>query len=127
MFIKKITKSNKNSDKIYVSYRLVESYSTIKGSRHRTILNLGKLDIPKEKFKLLADNIENILSNQINFFENKNDKYINELAHHYAKLIKIQEKNANKELENYPQKAGPNGSLNELKRWKKLSRVQVGK
>jgi hypothetical protein len=99
MFIKKITKSNKNSDKIYVSYRLVESYSTIKGSRHRTILNLGKLDIPKGKFKLLADNIENILSNQINFFENKNDKYINELAHHYAKLIKIQEKNANKELE----------------------------
>ena len=99
MFIKKITKTNKNSDKIYISYRLVESYLTSKGPRHRTVINLGKLDIPKDKFKLLADSIENLLSNQINLFETNNDKYINKLAQHYAELIKLQNKNSNKELE----------------------------
>lgn len=68
MNIKKICKSNKNSDKIYTYYRLVESYRTPNGPRHRTILNLGKLDIPESKFKLLADRIEEIVTGQESLF-----------------------------------------------------------
>jgi hypothetical protein len=85
MFIKKINKSNKNSKKIYTYYRLIESYRTKNGPRHRTILNLGRLNIPRKEFKILADRIEEILTGQKSFFPKSS--HIETLAQHYANII----------------------------------------
>ena len=57
MFIKEIVKKNPTSDKTFISHRLMESVRTPRGPRHRKILNLGKLDIPKEDWKTLANRI----------------------------------------------------------------------
>jgi transposase len=85
MFIKEIEKRNKNYEKKFVYHRLVESYRTIKGPRHRTILNLGTLEIPKEQWKTLADAIEAKLTGQQTFYAA--DPQIDTLATHYAQLI----------------------------------------
>ena len=85
MFIKEIIKKNKGYDKVFVSHRLMESYRTQRGPRQRTILNLGKLDLPKEQWKLLADRIEEKIIGQHSFLPA--DEYIEDLATHYAKLI----------------------------------------
>lgn len=85
MNIKKICKSNKNSDKVYTYYRLVESYRTPNGPRHRTILNLGKLDIPESEFKLLADRIEEIVTGQESLFSVS--PTVETLAQYYADEI----------------------------------------
>jgi len=60
MFIKKIDKSNKKKGQEgYFTYRLCESYRIDGKVRHRTILNVGKLEgIRKEDFKVLCDRIE---------------------------------------------------------------------
>jgi transposase len=89
MFIKEIKKKNKGYDKVFITHRLIESYRTEKGPRQRTILNLGKLDIPKEQWKMLADQIENEIAGQQSLYEV--DKPIQKLAAHYAQLI-IQKK-----------------------------------
>lgn len=85
MFIKEIKKKNKGYDQVFLSHRLIESYRTERGPRQRTILNLGKLDLPKEQWKLLADQIEAEISGQQSLL--KLDKHIQELAIHYAQLI----------------------------------------
>lgn len=85
MFIKKIIKSNKNPDKSYTYYRLIESYRTPTGPRHRNILNLGKLDIPEDEFKLLADRIEEIITGVESLFPVS--PHIETLSQHYAKKI----------------------------------------
>ena len=85
MFIKEINKKNKGYEKEFISYRLIESYRTDKGPRHRTILNLGKLDLPKEQRKLLADQIEAEMTGQQSLYPV--DNHIKELAIHYAQLI----------------------------------------
>jgi len=64
---------------------LVESYRTDKGPRQRTILNLGTLALPKEQWKLLADQIEVELTGQQQLYEI--DGQIKELAVHYARII----------------------------------------
>ena len=61
MFIKAIKKKEKGYEKIFTFHRPMESYRTEKGPRQRTVLNLGRLEIPGEQFKLLADRIETIL------------------------------------------------------------------
>ena len=62
MFLKRITKPGRKADKVYVYYRLVHSYKIGTKVRQQTIMNLGKLEnLPKEKHKLLADRIENLL------------------------------------------------------------------
>ena len=85
MNIKTITKSNKNSDKTYTYYRLVESYRTSNGPRHSTVLNLGKLNIPKSEFKLLSDRIEEIITGQRNLFSVPS--HIEKLSKYYASEI----------------------------------------
>lgn len=85
MFIKEIKKRNKHYDKEFISHRLVESYRSEKGPRHRTILNLGQLSIPKEQWKALADTIEAKLSGQQNLYPIEDA--IETLADHYAQLI----------------------------------------
>lgn len=85
MFIKEIKKKNNDGTKQYIQHRLVESYRTEKGPRQRTILNLGTLSLPKEQWKLLADQIEVELTGQQQFYEI--DGHIKELAAHYARII----------------------------------------
>src|SRR4030066_884676 len=85
MFIKEIKKRNKQYDKEFISHRLVESIRTEKGPRHRTILNLGRLTIPKEQWKALADTIEAKLSGQQSLYPI--DEHIEALADHFAQLI----------------------------------------
>jgi len=59
MFIKKIDKTSNKSGKGYFTYRLCESYRIDNKVRHRTILNVGKLEnIRKEDFKWLCDRVE---------------------------------------------------------------------
>ena len=59
MFIKKIDKNSIKTGKSYYTYRLCESYRIDNKVRHRTILNVGKLEnIRKEDFKLLSDRVE---------------------------------------------------------------------
>lgn len=85
MFIKVIQKKNKGYEKQFVSHRLVESYRTAKGPRQRTILSLGQLDLPQEKWKRLADAIEAELSGQQTLLEQDPD--IKQLAQHYASQL----------------------------------------
>lgn len=85
MFIKEIQKKNKGYNKIYTYHRLMESYRTQKGPRSRTILELGKLDLPKEEWKLLADQIEAKITGQQSLFHV--DENIENLATHYANII----------------------------------------
>jgi len=85
MFIKEIKKRNKHYDKEFISHRLVESYRSEKGPRHRTLLHLGELRLPKEQWKALADTIEAKLSGQQNLYAI--EPSIETLAEHYAQLI----------------------------------------
>jgi len=48
VFIKEIIKKNPGYDKTFPCQRLVEAVRTPNGPRHRTLLNLGTLDIPKD-------------------------------------------------------------------------------
>ena len=68
MYIKKIVKKNKTSDKEYITYRLVESYRTEKGPRQRVLLNLGKINVSEDQFKALANRIETIVTGQQQLF-----------------------------------------------------------
>lgn len=85
MFIKTINKKNKNSDKVFIYHRLVESYRTANGSRHRTILNLGTLTIDSQHFKTLADRIEQIISGIKPLFPVSSE--VESLAEHFAALL----------------------------------------
>ena len=64
MYIKKVRKSNSGSKKVYEYLHLVENIRTENGPRQRLILNLGNLDIPKDKYKELANCIESMLTGQ---------------------------------------------------------------
>ena len=68
-----------------MSHRLMESYRTERGPRQRTILNLGKIDLPRTQWKLLADRIEEKVVGRISFLSV--DKDIENLATHYGQLI----------------------------------------
>jgi hypothetical protein len=47
----------------------MESYRTDRGPRQRPILNLGKLDLPQDQWKLLADRIEEKVIGQQSLME----------------------------------------------------------
>jgi transposase len=64
MFIREVRKKNPGSDTIFVYHRLMESVRTPKGPRQRMLLDLGKLDLPQEQWKTLANRIEEIISGQ---------------------------------------------------------------
>jgi hypothetical protein len=63
MFIKTIVKTDKKSGKRYNYYRLCESYRIGNKTRHRSIVNMGRLDgiETREDKKLLADTIEALI------------------------------------------------------------------
>jgi len=68
MYIKKVRKKNSYSKKVYEYLHLVENVRTLKGPRQRFILNLGRLDIPPEQHKDLANCIEGLLTGQRDLF-----------------------------------------------------------
>jgi len=73
MYIKKVRKSNPGSKKVYEYLHLVENVRTPKGPRQRLILNLGRLGIPSEQYKELANCIEGFLTGQTNLFDTSPD------------------------------------------------------
>jgi hypothetical protein len=83
MFIREKIKRSKGKE--YIQHQLIESIRTPAGPRQNIILNMGKLDIKKDQWKLLANAIEEALHNQTSLFHNDPD--INKLAQHYANLI----------------------------------------
>lgn len=90
MYIRRIEKKNKGSEKIYHYYRLVHGYKIGSKVRQQTLLNMGKLeDCPVRKHKLLADRIEMLLTGASSLFYNV-DESIEALAHRY--VSEIQEK-----------------------------------
>jgi hypothetical protein len=56
MFIREKTKTVKG--KKYVQHQLIESIRTPAGPRQRLVLNLGFLDLQRDKWKELANTIE---------------------------------------------------------------------
>ncbi len=91
MFISKVYKKNGKTDKSYAYFRLMRSYRMGNKTRQEFLLNLGTLDeLPAQKHKTLADRIEQILNNEIDFFSA--DAQIEELARKFAAQI-IENKN----------------------------------
>jgi transposase len=85
MFIREIVKQNKGYKKKFLYHALMESYRTPKGPRHRLVLSLGKLNLPRDKWKHLANRIEEILNNQARLLPP--DEEVEMLAHHYASVL----------------------------------------
>ena len=69
MFIREKVKQNKNPQKVYHTHFLVESVRTVNGPRQQTVLKLGTLSLPKEKWKALANRIEEIYLGYRSFLE----------------------------------------------------------
>ncbi len=88
MFIRKTNHQEKKTKKKYSTFKLVESVRTENGPRQKTILNLGsKFELPKEKWKDLANRINQILTKTIQhtFIEDSEEIII--LAKRYSKEI----------------------------------------
>ncbi|MHC4072829.1 MAG: IS1634 family transposase [Planctomycetota bacterium] len=83
MFIRESSKTAKG--KKYVQHQLIRSVRTPAGPRQRVELNLGVLDVPREKWKELANAIESYIHNQPSLF--LTDPNIDSLAQHYANMI----------------------------------------
>ena len=86
MFIRRVPHKNRKNRKEYYTYKLVESIRTERGPRQRDILNLGVgFDLPKEKWKDLANCIEGIITGQRPLIDYS--KAIKALASRYARKI----------------------------------------
>ena len=85
MYIRAIRKNNGYSSKIYHAHKLMESVRTEKGPRQKTILNLGNLELDQDKWKDLANGIEEYVTGQKRLLPV--DEKIDRLAKHYAKLL----------------------------------------
>lgn len=85
MFIVTVTKKNKGSSKAFEYQHLLESIRTEKGPRQHFLLNLGKLELPREEWPGLAKRIDEILHGQETLFSAKPE--IEQLASRYAQAI----------------------------------------
>ena len=84
MFIREVVKKTKGKE--YFQHQLIESVRTPAGPRHKLVLNLGIISLPKDKWKTLANLIESIVNNQQRLFEE--DANIERLARRYARKIR---------------------------------------
>ena len=89
MFIREITKKEHATGKVYVYHRLMEAFRTPKGPRQRIVLDLGRLEIPREQWKTLADRIEQILTGQKSLWPAREP--VESLAQNFAGRIKRKE------------------------------------
>lgn len=86
MYIRKVAHTNSKNQQQYHTFKLVESLRTERGPRQRTLLNLGhKFTLPEEKWKDLANRIEEIVTGQTPLFER--DPEIEHLSIRYARKI----------------------------------------
>ncbi|MDI6704587.1 MAG: IS1634 family transposase [bacterium] len=86
MFIREVTHRNRKNNTEYSTYKVVESLRTERGPRQHNILNLGTdFNLPKEKWKDLANRIEEIITGQQSLFDYP--KEIETLAQRYARKI----------------------------------------
>ncbi|MGD9579544.1 MAG: IS1634 family transposase [Syntrophorhabdus sp.] len=86
MFIRKVFHTDKKNNIVYHTFKLIESVRTERGPRQRMLLNLGAdFSVPEEKWKDLANRIEQIATGQTPLFSPPAD--IEELALLYAKRI----------------------------------------
>ena len=58
MYIRETKTKNKKTGNVYLKHSLVESYHTPKGSRQRTIMQLGSLSLAKKHWPTLAKELE---------------------------------------------------------------------
>ena len=72
---------------MFISHRLVESVRTPRGPRQRTLMNLGKLDLPKDQWKDLANRIEEIVHGQSQRLIQLPQEEVEALAQHFAQLL----------------------------------------
>ena len=85
MFIKTVTKKNSLNGKEYPEFRITQSYRTNAGPRHKTLITLREIPVPKQQWKELCDTIEGMLSGQeIIVF----DQTIQSFAEHVVRLIR---------------------------------------
>ena len=85
MFIREVIRKVKG--KVYPQYQLVESIRTDRGPRQHLVLIINYLDLPKNKWKTLANAIEAKLSKQDSFSYQEKDVEIQNLAAHYSEII----------------------------------------
>jgi len=101
MFIRRVPHKNRKNRKEYYTYKLVDSIRTERGPRQRDILNLGVgFDLPKEKWKDLANCIEEIITGQRPLIDYP--KEIKTLASRYARKIIRQQASVIAEGEDIP-------------------------
>jgi transposase len=84
MYIRQVKQQGKKGAS-YIYHRLVETIRTEKGPRQRTILSLGNLTLPQEKWASLVTRIKANLQGQTSFVEE--DAQIESLAYYYAQQI----------------------------------------
>lgn len=86
MYIRKVTHAHKKNRQEYHTYKLVESLRTERGPRQRMLLNLGTgFTLPEEKWKDLANRIEEIVTGQECLFAYPEE--IETLARRYARKV----------------------------------------
>ena len=96
MFIRENKTTHPKTKKVYTKLTLVESYTTEKGPRQRTIMGLGSVDIPRELWAELAYCLEMKLSGQQRWM--KQDEHVEKLADELlAKQLLKSEKQAQRE------------------------------
>ncbi|MDR1340094.1 MAG: IS1634 family transposase [Prevotellaceae bacterium] len=75
--------------RVYFTYRLCESYRIDNKVRHRSILNLGRLeDVPHEYHKLLCDRVEQKLKGENLLFANIPEKVEKTAEYIYRRIVK---------------------------------------
>jgi len=84
MFIREVKQKGKKG-KQYIYHRLCEAIRTEAGPRQRSIINLGTLSLPKEKWSHFASRIAANIKGQISFLEE--DAEIESLAYYHAQRI----------------------------------------
>jgi len=99
MFISKVCKKDRIKDKSYFYFRLMRSYRIGNKTRQEFILSLGTLaELPSQKHKMLADRIEQILNNEIDFFNT--DVQVEELARKFSiQIIESKKTFVNKSIQ----------------------------
>ena len=86
MYIRKVTHTHKKNRQEYHTYKLLESLRTERGPRQRMLLNLGTgFTLPEEKWKDLANRIEEIITGQECLFAYSEE--IETLARRYARKV----------------------------------------
>lgn len=86
MFIKKTTKADRSTGKIYSSYQLVESIRTAKGPRQRILLHMGAdIGLPESEHEQLSQCISELLTGAQRLI--RHPEHIERLAQQYASQI----------------------------------------